>query len=329
MEPVDALEVLSPGLLTTVQDLGRHGFGKYGVAPSGALDAFALRVANLLVDNDEIDAAVEITLQGFSARVLCDLVVAVTGGDLGAQRNGQPLARWRSHRLHAGDLLGFTELRSGCRAYLALGGGLHVPAVMGSRSTSLSSGFGGFCGRALRSGDVLQTTTPTVHLHASGRSFDRNAVPSNCEFHELRVVMGPQDHHFGQEALNAFLNHWYRVAPQSDRTGIRLQGSPVEVDAERTESIVSEGLIAGSVQIPGDGQPIIILRETVSGGYRKIAVVISADLPLLGQILPGDRIRFRAVSIREARRVLWLREQAIARLRDGLVQDGSGSDYAG
>lgn len=319
MEPVDALEVLDPGMLTTVQDLGRNGFGKYGVAPSGALDGFALRVANLLVDNGEFEAALEITLQGFSARVLCDLAVAVTGGDLGLMKNGQPLPRWQSHRLQTGDHLSFERLRAGCRAYLAIGGGLHLPPVMASRSTNLSSGFGGFEGRALKAGDVLKTTAPSVHLHAAGRRFDQNSAALNAGFHELRVVLGPQDGDFGPEAIDGFLNSWYRVAPQSDRTGIRLQGPAVEVKSDLPESIVSEGLVAGAVQIPGDGQPIIILRETVSGGYRKIAVVISADLPLLGQILPGDGVRFQAVSIRRARQALWRREQVIARFRDSLV----------
>lgn len=319
MATLDALEILAPGMLTTVQDLGRTGFGRYGVAPSGALDGFALRVANLLVDNNEDEAALEITLQGFSARALCDLTVAVTGGDMGLQCNRQPLGRWRSHRLQAGDVVTFTGIRSGCRAYLALGGGLNLPVLMGSRSTNLSSGFGGLEGRALRAGDVLQTTAPSAHLHAAGRCFDQNSVPSNCGFYELRVVLGPQDHHFDEAVLDTFLNHWYRVSPQSDRTGIRLQGVPVAVNAHRAESIVSEGLVAGAVQIPGDGQPIIILGETVSGGYRKLAVVISADLPRVGQILPGDHIRFQSVSIRAARQALRRQEQVIARLRDRLV----------
>jgi biotin-dependent carboxylase-like uncharacterized protein len=306
-------------MLTTVQDLGRTGFGKFGVPLSGALDGFALRVANLLVDNDENEAGLEITLPGFSARVCCDLTVAATGGDLGLQRNGQPIAAWRSHRLQPCDVLTFTELRTGCRAYLALGGGAHVPPLMGSRSTNLSSGFGGYQGRSLRNGDVIQAIDPYVHLHASGRNFDSNSMPLQEGCRDLRVVLGPQDHHFGEDALDAFLNNWYEISPESDRTGIRLRGPALAVGADRAESIVSEGLVAGAVQIPGDGQPIIILCETVSGGYRKIAVVISADLPLLGQLLPGDRIRFQAVSIREARRALWRREQVIARFRDGLI----------
>jgi biotin-dependent carboxylase-like uncharacterized protein len=306
-------------MLTTVQDLGRNGFGKFGVPLSGALDGFSLRVANLLVDNDENEAALEITLPGFSARVCCDLTAAVTGGDLGLQRNGQPMAAWRSHRLQAGDVLSFSELRTGCRAYLALGGGVYVPPVLGSRSTNLSSGFGGYKGRSMQAGDLLQAVDPSVHLHASGRNFDINSTPLQDGCRDLRVVLGPQDHHFGEAAIDGFLNQWYEVSPQSDRTGIRLRGPALAVGADRDESIVSEGLVTGAVQVPGDGQPIILLRETVSGGYRKIAVVISADLPLLGQLLPGDRIRFQSVSIREARRALWRREQAIARFRDSLV----------
>jgi biotin-dependent carboxylase-like uncharacterized protein len=305
--------------LTTIQDLGRHGFGRFGVAPSGALDRVALRIANLLVDNPESEAVLEVTLPGFAAVVLTDAVMAATGADLGWCRNGRPLKGWRSHHLQKGDTIAFTELNAGCRAYLAVGGGLKVPEIMGSKSTNLSSAFGGLEGRPLARGDILWSASPQHHLDAAGRRYDLNAVPAYRGYWELRVLFGPQDGHFDAAAQDLFVNAHYRVSPQSDRTGIRLQGPRISALKGMAESIVSEGVIAGAIQVPGDGQPIVLLGETVSGGYRKIATVVTADLHLLGQVLPGDRMRFHAVTLREARQALWRREEIIGRFRDSLT----------
>jgi biotin-dependent carboxylase-like uncharacterized protein len=313
------MEVQASGPLTTVQDRGRFGFGRYGVAPSGVLDNVAMRIANLLVDNPEEEAVLEITLPGFSATGLTDGVMAATGADLGWHKNDQPLRMWRSHRFQRGDTIAFKELNSGCRAYLSVGGGWEVTEIMGSKSTNLSSGFGGLDGRQLQKGDVLWSVSPQCHLGAAGRQFDLNAVPAYSGYWELRVVLGPQNHHFSATVQDFFLNADFRVSAQSDRTGIRLLGSPISAKEGRAESILSEGVVAGAIQIPGDGQPIILLGETVSGGYRKIATVITADLHLLGQVLPGDRVRFQAVTIREARQALWRLEEIIGRFRDSLV----------
>jgi antagonist of KipI len=315
---VAVMEVKAAGPLTTIQDLGRFGFGRYGVAPSGALDSVAMRIANLLADNPEEEAVLEITLPGFTATVLADAVIAVTGADLGWHRNDRPLGMWQSHRFYKGDTIAFRELNSGCRAYLSVGGGWEVPDVMGSKSTNLSSGFGGLDGRPLQNGDVLWTTSPQLFLRAAGRKFDLNAIPAYRGCWELRVVLGPQDDHFSAAAHDLFLNADYRVSAHSDRTGIRLVGAKISAEEGMAESILSEGVVAGTVQIPGDGQPIILLGETVSGGYRKIATVITADQHLLGQVLPDDRIRFQAVTIREARQALWRLEEMIGRFRDSL-----------
>ena len=318
MATVAVMEIEAAGPLTTIQDRGRFGFGRYGVAPSGALDSVAMRIANLLVDNPEDEAVLEITLPGFSASMLTDAAIAVTGADLGWRQNNQPLGIWQSHRFHKGDTIAFRELNSGCRAYLSVGGGWEVPEIMGSKSTNLSSGFGGLGGRPLQKGDVLWTASPQLFLGAGGRKFDLNAVPAYRDFWQLRAVLGPQDDHFDEAAQDLFFNADYRVSDHSDRTGIRLLGAPISAKEGMAESILSEGVVAGTVQIPGDGQPIILLGETVSGGYRKIATVITADLHLLGQVLPGDRIRFQAVTMREARQALWRLEEMIGRFRDSL-----------
>ena len=311
MADIEILEILSPGILTSIQDLGRYGYGRYGVAPSGALDSFALRIANLLVGNRSDQAALEITLLGPAIRALADIVVAVTGGNLQPRRNKQPIEMWRSHILKKDDILSFDLPLSGFRAYVAAGGGISAPLVMGSRSTNLSSGFGGLQGRTLEKNDILTSENHSQHVKRDTRAFNTAWIPVYPNNWSLRVIWGPQDDHFPDESRDSFLSATYKMSSDSDRTGIRLQGSVIRQKPDIQASIISEGVIAGSVQIPGDGKPIIILGETVTGGYRKIATVISADLPLLGQIKPGDAVRFKAVSLTEARRALIAVEEKV------------------
>jgi len=312
------LEILTPGTLTSVQDTGRYGHGRYGVAPSGALDTFALRIANLLVGNREDQAGLETMLLGPGIRVLRDTLLAVTGGNLLPHRNKQPFAMWQAHRFNKDDALSFKSPVKGLRAYIAVGGGIGGPSVMGSRSTNLPSGFGGFEGRPLKKGDLLLPEGSCGNLSTAGRSFNLDEVPDYSNEWTLRVIWGPQDDQFPAESRDLFINASYKMSPESDRTGIRLQGPVIERRTDIAESIISEGVIAGSIQIPGDGTPIIILGETVTGGYRKIATVIAADLPLLGQIKPGDKLQFEAVSGQSAYRALHEMEDRIRRFKDGL-----------
>jgi antagonist of KipI len=318
MADIEILEILSPGILTSVQDLGRYGYGRYGVAPSGALDSFALRIANLLVGNRSDQACLEITLLGPAIRALEDIVVAVTGGNLQPRRDKQPIAMWRSQILKKGDILSFSSPLSGFRAYVAVAGGISVPLVMGSRSTNFSSGFGGFQGRALEKNDILTSENQSQHAKTDTRVFNAAGIPVYPNSWSLRVIWGPQEDHFPDESRSSLLDATYKMTTDSDRTGIRLQGPVIRHKPDMQTSIISEGVIAGSVQIPGDGNPIIILGETVTGGYRKIATVISADLPLLGQIKPGDSVRFKAVSLAEARQALIAVEENIRRFEESL-----------
>ncbi len=300
MGAVETLEILVPGPLTTVQDRGRFGFGGYGVPPSGAVDPFSLRVGNLLVGNKEDEASLEITIIGPKVVALIDTLIAITGADLQPKVNEIPLEMWRSQLLKKGDILSFKASKSGCRAYLAIGGGISVQSIMGSKSTNLAAQFGGLEGRPLRKGDIISSDSPARYLKAVGRSLDKALIPSYAKGQVLRVISGPQDNHFSTKAKEIFLGSHFRVTPQSDRTGIRLAGPHIEAKKNLKESIISEGVVPGTIQIPGDAQPIIILGETVTGGYRKIATVISADLPLLGQLKPGDTVNFRKVSMDEA-----------------------------
>jgi len=295
------LEVLDGGGLTTVQDLGRYGYEQYGVPVAGARDAFAVRAANGLVGNPPEAAALEITLVGPTLRAIEPVLIAVTGADLALRVNGWELPPWMAAYVRRGWRIEFGGRRTGCRAYLAVAGGIAVPPVLGSRSTCLSGGFGGYEGRALCAGDVLPVDPVSFHLpNLSGRSFPAGLLPSYSDTPEVHVVLGPQDDYFTAEGVATLLGAEYRVGSASDRMGYRLQG-PAILHRGAT-GIISDGVPLGAVQVPADGQPIVMLADRqTTGGYPKIAAVISADVPLLAQCMPGQStVRFRAVSVEEA-----------------------------
>jgi biotin-dependent carboxylase-like uncharacterized protein len=222
---------------------------------------------------------------------------------------------WCSHILKKGQILSFIGPSSGCRSYIAVGGGIDIPPVMGSKSTSLPSGFGGFEGKALEAGAILFSDSPQAKLVAPQRKCEPKWIPTYPNKWIVRMIWGPQDDDFTEEGRQTFLKSSYEVSSESDRTGIRLLGPLIQRKADIPESIISEGQISGNIQVPGDGKPIIILGETVSGGYRKIATVISADLPLLGQIRPGDEINFKSISLDEANQALRKMESRIQRFK--------------
>jgi biotin-dependent carboxylase-like uncharacterized protein len=311
LERAATFEVLEPGILTTIQDLGRHGFSQFGVPPSGALDTFSYRAGNLLVGNQQDEASLETTVMGLKLKTLREVVIAITGGDLSPILNGEPLEMWRTHLLVEGDIVNFMKVRMGCRAYLAASGGLIFPQVMGSRSTYLSGKFGGLDGRTLKKGDILfapDIRSPLSHL---GFRFPGDWIPHFDKDALLRVIPGPQNHHFTEKGFQTFSSSSYRVTPQCDRMGVRLDGPQIERRPDVDESIISEGLVAGAIQVPGDGKPIIILTELVTGGYTKIATVITTDLPKVAQLKPGDRVRFAPVSVEEAHQLLREQEERL------------------
>lgn len=311
MERIRAFEVLEPGILTTVQDSGRYGFSQFGVPPSGVLDNFSFRVGNLLVGNREEEACLETTIMGLKLKALSEVVIAITGGDLSPTLNGESLDMWRTHLLVEGDIITFKKVRSGCRAYLALSGGFAIPKIMGSRSTYLSGRLGGLEGRALKKGDILYRFDRPSPLNKLGFRFPRDSIPLYGKDLLLRVIPGPQGHHFTEKGFQTFRSSSYQVTPQCDRMGVRLEGPKIERRPDVEESIISEGLISGAVQVPGDGKPIIILTELVTGGYTKIATVISTDLPKVAQLKPGDRVNFEPISIEEAHRLLREQEEQL------------------
>ena len=303
-------EILDPGLLTTVQDRGRYGYQRYGVPVSGAMDQFALRMANLMAGNDQGAAALEVTVRGPKIEFHTSTWIAVTGADISPKVDDRPVPMWESLEIEEGSILEFGELRDGMRAYIAVRGGIDVPTVMGSRSTYLKGQFGGLEGRALQGGDLLSTLAP------ANDDFQPKRLPSNYTspvyggIHRLRVIPGPQDHAFEPEALSKFLTARYRVHPDSDRMGYMLDGPKIE-HLEGAD-IVSDGNPNGAVQIHGDGIPRILLADRgTTGGYTKIAAVISVDLSGLAQALPGQSVSFRQVTVEEAQEALREQESVI------------------
>ena len=312
---IDALEVIDPGLLTTVQDRGRYGFQRYGVPVSGAMDVFALRIANLLVGNEEGDAGLEMTVLGPRIRFLSGVVIAITGGDLDPYLDDEPLPMWSATGVSKGSTLTFKGPRDGVRSYLAVAGGIDVPIVMESRATYLKAAFGGLEGRALRADDILRTMPVPTDTESTGRTLPQGfIVPTYGHQHEMRVVLGPQDNAFTADGIATFLGSEYAVSINSDRMGYRLEGPPI--GHASGGDVVSDGTPLGAVQVPGDGSPIILLADRgTTGGYTKIATVISTDVDRLAQAMPGDTVRFKSVTIEESRSILRRSESVMAAMR--------------
>ncbi len=311
---MNIIEVLDGGMFTTVQDLGRYGHQRYGVPVSGAMDAFALRTANLLVGNQESDAGLEMTLAGPHLRFLDETVVAITGADLAPTLDGNPFPAWQPVAVQKGAELQFHEIRDGVRAYLAIAGGVDVPPMLGSRSTFTRANMGGLEGRALVHGDRI--AAPTGMERVEGRRFPRGAVPHYGHTHRLRVTPGQQFDAFTEQGIETFLSSSYMVTPRSDRIGYRLEGPPIEHKAGA--DIVSDGIPLGAVQVTGDGMPIVLLADRgTTGGYTKIATVISADIMRLAQAAPGDTVTFHRATVEEAHAALLEQESLIQEIREG------------
>lgn len=294
---MEILQVLRADFPVTIQDSGRQRYQKYGVPPSGAMDAFALRVANLLLGNPEGSAALEITLVGPELLVLRSWLVSVTGADWDLYVDGILMPTWTSLFVRRGQVIRFQRRRQGARCYLAVKGGLDVPMVLGSRSTYLPGGFGGMEGRALRPGDILRALPAPIDPAEAGRQF-----PESSTFYHngpLRILPGPQAGLFGRDAWHRLTAEEFAVTEQADRIGYRLQGP--ELEHRGPADIISGGLATGCIQVPASRQPIVLMvdRQT-TGGYPVMAVVISADLHRLAQKLPGDRLRFRLVTLETA-----------------------------
>jgi antagonist of KipI len=316
---MSVVEVRTPGLLTTVQDLGREGFGPMGVSASGAADPVALRIGNRLVGNTERAAGLEMTLLGGTFIFPEHAEIALTGADFSATLDHERVDPWSSAEVQAGQTLRLEATHTGARCYLCVRGGLVVKMFLGSASTHLLSGLGGFEGRALRKGDVLKIGT------AGGgfRTFRKRKVAARsleklAPRKTLRVTAGPQSDWFSEAAPEVFYKTAYRVAEESNRMGLRLEGAPIP--AEAGGEMISEGVSLGAVQIPASGLPIILfVEQQTTGGYPKIANVICADLSSLGQLRPRDEVRFELVDM-ETARVLFLEQEKLLAAKELILE---------
>ena len=327
-----SIAVLKPGMLSTLQDRGRYGFQHLGVPVSGAMDSFSHRIANILADNKGDEATLEITLRGPRLRFERDELIALCGADLSPTIDGVVAPEGKAVRVRAGSVLDFGDSVAGCRAYLAIHGGFEVPLVMGSRSTYATARIGGLDGRALRRGDVLLPGRATssaypglaLTLATSKRSFVAPKWAVNQHIEKLgrslqivRILAGRHWDAFPNAARDALTGGEFRIAPDSNRMGCRLEGPGVVAGGPL--EILSEAVTFGTIQIPPSGKPIVLMadRQTV-GGYPKIAEVAGVDLHLLAQLRPGDRLRFELVSLAQAQALWLMREQEIITIREAV-----------
>jgi biotin-dependent carboxylase-like uncharacterized protein len=297
------LEVIAPGPYMTLQDSGRTGYQDVGVPTSGPLDRVSFRLANALVGNSPGTPAFEMLLQGPTLRVAADSVrvaLAGCGGSIDVRSNPpRRIPAGRSVRLVRGEVFRIGALGDSVCAYLAIEGGPAVPNVLGSASTYVRGGIGGFEGRRLAAADRVPLSAPQAELR-SERALCQSIQLALDQ--PIRVIIGPQDDYFTEQAIRTLLSSAYTISPQADRMGYRLQGPVLE--HAKGYNIVSDGIVTGSIQVPGSGQPIVLMVDNqTTGGYPKIATVVSADIPVLARRKPGRTVRFEAVDLHEARRL--------------------------
>jgi antagonist of KipI len=330
-----SMTVIRPGLLSSIQDQGRYGFQKYGVIVSGVMDSYAARVANILVGNDQGEGVLEMTLMGPVLRLEQDMLIAITGGDMVPTINEVPVPMWRAVYVKQGSVLTYKGCKPGCRSYLAVAGGYDIPAVMGSKSTYLRAGIGGFAGRALQQADVLSLQNPLstqacrlikqLNAALTAREFTatdwcaaKAHIPDASQPITVRVTGGSQYEYFTSESKEQFFNKPFRVASQSDRMGYRLVGP--ELTLSQPLEMISEAVALGTIQVPPDGNPIILLADRqTAGGYPKIAQVAAVDVAIIAQTRPGEQIRFQEISLQEAERLYLEREDYLQQLGQAIA----------
>ena len=322
------VKVLTPGLLTTIQDLGRYGSQKYGVIVSGAMDSYSLRIANLLVGNAEGEGAMEITLFGTSLQFQEDTLIAITGGDLLATIDGENAPLWRPLLVKKGEVLQFKSAVIGARAYVAFAGGIEIPEVMGSKSTYLSAAIGGIHGRVLQKNDSFQCgemneiSQSFIHKINAANGYPTWSVNYNLliNLHQsqvIRVLKGTEFDRFNNKSKKTLFGDPYILTTQADRMGSRLKGSPLLLDEEF--ELLSEAVTYGTIQVPSNGQPIILMADRqTTGGYPKIGQVITADLSSLAQLRPGAAIHFVEASLEGAINELFKKEQIINEIKKAI-----------
>ena len=304
------IEIISAGMLSTVQDLGRFKVMKNGFTQSGVMDAYSTKIANKLCKNDINAPVIEMTIFGITAKFKGEHIFAISGGIFDVSLNNKPVRTNKAYIAKDGDILSIKGAKQGLRCYLAVAGGFDVPLFMGSASTNLKINVGGFNGRKLKAGDILKIGKADKIKNIEKRKLPENTYNNPVR---VRVVLGPQDDMFSENDLMLFSKQQYTVTSDIDRMGIRLWG--IALRGKEKLEIISDAITFGSIQITNSGMPIILMADhQTTGGYAKIATVISADLPKLAQVKPNDKISFEIIDIDTAEKIAIKQKKFIDKL---------------
>ncbi|WP_146552582.1 biotin-dependent carboxyltransferase family protein [Rummeliibacillus sp. SL167] len=322
------IKVLQPGILATIQDLGRYGFQKFGVIVGGAMDSISLRIANLLVGNSQGEGLLEVTLYGTTLLFESDELIAITGGNLQPTIDGKEVPMWRPILIRKGSVLKFNAAISGCRSYLSFSGGIQIPKVMDSKSTYMRAKIGGFEGRKLQKNDIFECDKRTELGERLFKQLKNKPTYVSWSVYYtsfvalkksqiIRIIRGSEYELFDEKSLKKFFSTPYIITTNADRMGYRLEGEAIQL--KEPFELLSEGVTFGTIQVPSNGQPIILMADRqTTGGYSKIGQVISADLPSLAQMQANGRIYFKEVTLEEAQWALIQQEKKLNKLALGL-----------
>ncbi|WP_349409773.1 biotin-dependent carboxyltransferase family protein [Pseudalkalibacillus sp. SCS-8] len=325
------MRIIKSGLQTTIQDAGRYGYQRFGVIVSGVMDQMAYRIGNILVGNQGNEASIEMTMKGPEIEFEEDALITITGGNLSPTIDGNLIKLWRPIYVRAGTVLKFGGCTSGCRAYLAVGGGIDVPEVMDSRSTYMRAGIGGHEGRALKDDDCLKLCKPGERsneilklLKDPDQPYVESDWSSASEWSTeesdeniIRFIPGREWSLFTQESQEAFTGEEFQLTPQSDRMGFRFKGAQLQL-SEKID-MISEAVAFGTVQVPSEGNPIILLADRqTAGGYPKIAQIATADFSKVVQLKPGEKVRFKKITHKEAEKLFIEQEEHVQQIEQGI-----------
>lgn len=324
-----SVKIVKPGFWSTIQDLGRYGSQKYGVIVGGAMDSIALRIANILVGNEEGEAGIEVTMFGLEMQFLDEHLIAITGADLDARLDGKKIPMWRPVLIKKNQVLKFHAPNSGARAYLSFSGGINVPIVLGSKSTYIQARIGGLDGRQLQANDILNIGEKTE----IGQKFIKQLKLINKPFNwsvnytsfysftserKIRILQGSEFDWFDEKSQQIFLNNPYKISLNSNRMGYNLEGKKLTL--RKNEELLSEGVTFGTIQVPSGGMPIILMAERqTTGGYPKIAQVATVDLPRLAQLQPNHTIRFELITLQQAEQLLINQIENLNKIKTGIL----------
>lgn len=315
---MNKFKVLKAGSLTTIQDIGRWGYQQYGMSVAGAMDQFSMRVANILVGNSQYGELLEATLIGPEIEFFSNEIIAITGANMSPRLNNHSIPMWSSILVEKGDVLSFSAAKDGLRTYISFSRGLDVPEILGSKSTFLRGNMGGFEGRKLSVGDEIPLKDKT--LDKRGSYLGNDYLPKYMKEHKIRVVLGPQDDHFPQKSIDRFLSSEYKISSEADRMGYRLSGP--KITHKEGPDIISDGIVFGSIQVPGHGSPIIMMADRqTTGGYTKIGTVITPDLSLLAQMKPDSIVKFEKVTVDESHQIFKEYENSFLEIEDFVAKN--------